>query len=40
MLVKPLLEKAFFTNHLNHKTVNKTTCRRPQQILANYGYIR
>ena len=39
LLVKPLLHSIFFTDCLNHKTVNKTTCRTPAQILANYGYI-
>ena len=32
LLVKPLLHSVFSTDHLNHKTVNKTTCRMP---LAN-----
>ena len=29
LLVKPLPHNAFLTNHLNQKTVNKTTCRQP-----------
>ena len=40
MLVKPLLQKFFFTDHLNHKVVNKTTCRTPSanpfQLWAHY----
>ena len=40
MLVKPLLQKFFFTDHLNHKVVNKTTCRTPLanpfQLWAHY----
>ena len=28
-LVKSLATQCFFTDHLKHKTVNKTTCRTP-----------
>ena len=29
LLVQPLLHNVFFTDHLNHKTVNKIPCRTP-----------
>ena len=29
LLVKPFLHTFLFTDHLNHKTVHKTTCRAP-----------
>ena len=39
LLVTALLHSIFFTDHLNHKTVNKTTCRtttvNPCQLWAH-----
>ena len=36
---KTLARQCFFTDHLNYKTLNKTTCNANQQILTNYVQI-
>ena len=40
LLEKPLLQSVFFTDYLNHETVNITTCRPPSanplQLWAHY----
>ena len=37
--IKTFATECFFTDHLNHKTVNKTTCRKssvnPRQLWAH-----
>ena len=39
MSLKPVL-RSVVTDHLNHKTVNKATCRTPGKLFPNYVHIR
>ena len=36
---KTFATQCFFTDHLNYKILNKTTCNTNQQILTNYMQI-
>ena len=37
--IKIIATQSFFTDHWKRETVNKTSCRTPQQIIANYTSI-